>query len=110
MSSEEPDASKYVLGGCSISDEMPDYRCINCATDFYKDTAKFHSRFISDEMPDYRCINCATDFYEDTAKFHSRFVSDGSGISFQCKKCKEWIPAISEIDWHECKRSQSKNL
>ena len=82
MPSEEPDASKYVLGGCSISDEMPDYRCINCATDFYK----------------------------DTAKFHSRFISDGSGISFQCKKCKEWIPAISEIDWHECKRSQSKNL
>ena len=74
MPSEEPDETKYVLGGCCISDDMPDYRCINCATDFYK----------------------ATD------KFHNRFISDGSGISFQCKECKEWIPALSEIDWHQC--------
>ena len=74
MPSEEPDATKYVLGGCCISDDEPDYRCINCATDFYK----------------------------DSDKFHNRFISDGSGISFQCKECKEWIPALAEIDWHEC--------
>jgi hypothetical protein len=74
MPSEEPDATKNVLGGCTISDDMPDYRCITCATDFYNS---------SDE-------------------FHNRFISDGSGVSFQCKECKEWIPVLSEIDWHEC--------
>jgi hypothetical protein len=74
MPSEEPDPSRYVLGGCTFSEDAPDYRCIKCATDFYK----------------------------DSKKFHNRFISDGWGISFQCKVCKSWIPALSEIDWHEC--------
>ena len=74
MPSEEPDATKYVLGGCTISDDMPDYRC----------------------------ITCAADFYNNRDEFHNRFISDGSGISFLCKGCKEWIPALSEIDWHNC--------
>jgi hypothetical protein len=74
MPDNEPDASRYVLGGCIITDEMPDYRCLNCAIDFYKS---------NDE-------------------FHNRFVSDGTGIFFVCKDCKELISAISEIDWHEC--------
>ena len=74
MPSEEPDTSKYVSGG----------RCI------------------SDDMPDYRCINCATDFYKASDKFHNRLISDDSGISFQGKECKEWIPALIEINWHEC--------
>ncbi|GEM_PF-1451768 len=79
MPSQEPDASKYVLDGCTISDDMPDYRCINCATDFYK----------------------------GNNKFHNRFISDGSGISFLCKGCKEWIPALAEIDWHTCQAEVS---
>lgn len=62
---------------------------------------------ISDDIPDYRCINCSTDFYEGNDKFHNRFISDGSGVSFiskeckECKECKEWIPTLSEIDWHQ---------
>ncbi len=79
MPSGELDASKYVLGGCTISDDMPDYRCIDCATDFYKG---------GDE-------------------FHNKFISDGSGISFLCRACKEWIPALSEIDWHDCQAKVS---
>lgn len=74
MPNEEPDSFKYVLGGCTFSENAPNYRCIKCATDFYK----------------------ATD------QFHNRFISDGSGLSFLCKKCKEWIPALAEIDWHIC--------
>ena len=74
MPSEEPDATKYVLGGCCISDDMPDYKCIKCATDFYK----------------------------DNDKFHNRFISDGSGISFQCKACKEWIAILDRPESHEC--------
>jgi hypothetical protein len=79
LPSEEPDGSKFVLGGCCLSDDMPDYRCINCATDFYK----------------------------DSDKFHNRFISDGSGISFQCKKCKEWVEVSDGIDSHECDQSAS---
>ena len=30
MPDKEPDASKYVIGGCCISDEDPDFACINC--------------------------------------------------------------------------------
>ncbi len=74
MPSEEPDPTKYVIGGCALSEDAPDYRCIKCATDFFK----------------------------DNDLFHNRFISDGSGISFQCKECKGWIPALSEIDWYEC--------
>ncbi len=74
MPSEEPDATKYVLGGCCISDDMPDYKCIKCATDFYR----------------------------DSDKFYNRFISDGSGISFQCKECKEWIAILDGPESHEC--------
>jgi hypothetical protein len=74
MPSDEPDPTKYILGGCSYSEDMPDFRCIKCAADFYK----------------------------KGNQFHNRFISDGSGINFLCKSCKEWIPAIDEIDWHEC--------
>lgn len=74
MPSEEPDPAKYVIGGCCPSDEPPDYRCIKCATDFYK----------------------------GSDKFHNRFISDGSGMNFQCRECKQWIPALPELDWHEC--------
>ena len=74
MPSEEPDATKYVLGGCCISDDMPDYKCIKCATDFYK----------------------------DNDKFHNRFISDGSGISFQCKDCKGWFGIVDGTDSHQC--------
>jgi tRNA(Ile2) C34 agmatinyltransferase TiaS len=74
MPNEESDSSKYVPGGC----------------------------IFTEGRPDYRCIKCATDFYEDKDLFHNRFISVGSGISFQCRECKAWVPAISEIDWHEC--------
>ena len=66
MPSEEPDPNKYVLGGCIISDDMPDYRCLNCATDFYK----------------------------NNQIYSNRFVSDGTGILFQCRECKVWFPAL----------------
>ena len=34
MPSEEPDPAKYAIGGCLIEDDMPDYKCIKCSTDF----------------------------------------------------------------------------
>lgn len=47
MPSEEPDPAKYVIGGCCPSDEMPDYKCLKCSTDFYSDSKKNHHRFMS---------------------------------------------------------------
>jgi hypothetical protein len=48
MPSDEPDPAKYVIGGCPVSENMPDYKCIACSTDFYKDSEKYHNRFIDD--------------------------------------------------------------
>ena len=48
MPDGEPDETKYVLGGCLISDDMPDYKCINCSTFFYRGNNNFHNRFIDD--------------------------------------------------------------
>jgi hypothetical protein len=79
MPSEEPDTSKFILGGCCISDEMPDYRCLACGTDFFKK---------GDE-------------------FRNRFISDGTGISFKCQKCQEWIPVLDGKDSHTCKTQAS---
>jgi len=44
----EPDESKYILGGCLISEDMPDYKCLNCSTAFYKDSDEYQNRFIDD--------------------------------------------------------------
>jgi len=74
MPSEEPDPTKFAIGGCLISEDMPDYKCKTCSTDFYKN---------SDE-------------------YHNRFISDGSGINFKCPDCEEWIPAINKSKPHEC--------
>jgi len=74
MPSEEPDHAKYVIGGCLVSDDMPDYKCITCSTDFYK----------------------------DSEKNHNRFISDGSGIIFKCPDCEEWFPALMSSNTHEC--------
>lgn len=72
---DQPDAGKYVLGGCCISEDMPNYKCIKCFTDFYIDSDKFHNRFISDSSV---------------------------GIIFLCKECEEWFPLIDGIDAHDC--------
>jgi len=53
-------------------------------------------------MPDYKCVTCSTDFYKDSDKYHNRFISDGSGINFKCPDCEEWFPATSESAAHEC--------
>lgn len=73
MPSEEPDPKKYVVGGC----------------------------FISDDMPDYRCLSCSTDFYKNGQIYQNRFVSDGTGINWKCKDCQEWIPG-EVFDLHVC--------
>mgnify|MGYP000045825814 CR=1 FL=1 len=36
MPDGEPDPSKYVVGGCIIPDDEPDYICLFCETEFYK--------------------------------------------------------------------------
>ena len=41
MPSEEPDPTKFVTGGCCFSDDMPDYKCITCQTDFYKGSGRY---------------------------------------------------------------------
>ncbi len=30
MPADEPDESKYFVGGCLVEDAMPDYKCITC--------------------------------------------------------------------------------
>jgi DNA-directed RNA polymerase subunit RPC12/RpoP len=70
----EQDPKKYVIGGCLIFDDMPDYKCLSCSTDFYK----------------------------NSEKHHNRFISDGSGINFKCADCEEWFPAIGGKVEHEC--------
>jgi DNA-directed RNA polymerase subunit RPC12/RpoP len=74
MPREEPNPMKFVSGGCLISDDMPDYKCITCSTDFYK----------------------------NSGKYHNRFISDGSGINFKCPDCEEWFPALGGKVPHEC--------
>ena len=41
LPSEEPDPSKFVIGGCCFSDDMPDYQCTTCQTDFYKGSRRY---------------------------------------------------------------------
>ena len=67
MPSEEPDPAKYVIGGCLIDDDMPDYKCIKCSTVFYKGSKKSHNRFIMDSL---------------------------EGITITCGKCKAEYEAI----------------
>jgi DNA-directed RNA polymerase subunit RPC12/RpoP len=74
MPSEEPDPRKFVIGGCLVFEDMPDYKCITCSTDFYK----------------------------NSDKYHNRFISDGSGMNFKCPECEEWFPAIGGKVAHEC--------
>ena len=48
MPDGEPDESKYIVGGCVVSEDMPDYKCIKCSTFFYSEKSTFHNRFIGD--------------------------------------------------------------
>lgn len=74
MPSEEPDPDVYVIGGCLISDDMPDLKCINCSTDFYK----------------------------KSDQYQNRFISDGSGINLKCPDCEVWFPALGGTKDHVC--------
>ena len=74
MPDEMPDPEKNVVGVCLVSEYMPDYTCVTCSTDFYK----------------------------NSDKYHNRFISDGSGINFKCPDCEEWFPATSGLTVHEC--------
>ena len=53
----EPDPSKYVIGGCMVSEDPPDYRCLTCGLEFHRE-----SRFImsSSEGINILCQNCDT--------------------------------------------------
>jgi hypothetical protein len=39
---EEPDETKYVLGGCVVFDDSPDYKCLACGLEFHKRVKKEH--------------------------------------------------------------------
>ena len=67
MPSEESDPAEFVSGGCLVAADMPDYLCISCSTEFYK----------------------------NSTKYHSRFISDGSGVNFKCPDCDEWFQATN---------------
>jgi len=86
MPAEEPDYAKYVIGGCLISEDMPDYKCLKCSTEFFKNKNEWRNRFIWDSL---------------------------DGISIKCKKCEEWLPASLEASKHKCsilKKPQAKDL
>jgi hypothetical protein len=36
MPLEEPDESKYYIGGCLVDDPTPDYKCITCGWEGFK--------------------------------------------------------------------------
>ena len=74
---EQPDPAKYIIGGCCISENMPDFKCVICFTDFYK----------------------------DKDAYHNRFIDDGSGITFECKACKMQVFALESITSHQCSES-----
>jgi len=74
MPSEEPDPKQFVIGGCVVYEDMPDYKCVTCSTDFYK----------------------------NSDRYHNRFISDGSGIKFKCPDCEEWFPSTNGLADHEC--------
>jgi hypothetical protein len=57
MPSEEPDPAKYLVGGCCPPDEMPDYRCIKCSTEFDKKSNESRNRFITDTPKDFISFN-----------------------------------------------------
>ena len=48
MPDGEPDESRFIIGGCLDFENGPDYRCVTCSTDFYKEIEMTHNRFISD--------------------------------------------------------------
>ena len=75
MPAEAPDPAKFIIGGCVVFEDMPDYKCLTCSTDFYEKLEKYQNRFVS---------------------------SDASGISFQCPNCKGWYPAVSDTGDHKC--------
>jgi hypothetical protein len=74
MPSQEPNPAKYVLGGCLIFDDMPDFKCLKCSTDFYK----------------------------NSKRYTNRFISDGSGTTFKCPDCQELFPVLAMTAHHEC--------
>ena len=43
----EPDPSKYVIGGCVVSEDPPDYRCLTCGLEFQK---KFREKLSTNVM------------------------------------------------------------
>jgi hypothetical protein len=75
MPSEEPDPSKYVAGGCIVPGNKPDFHCLRCTTDFYRNKNEWRSRFI-------------------WANF--------DGISIRCRNCFEWFPADQWSAQHKC--------
>ena len=36
----EPDETKYVLGGCVVFDDAPDYKCLTCGLKFHVNRKK----------------------------------------------------------------------
>ena len=86
MPKEEPDESKYFIGGCLADDDFPDYKCLNCSTEFFQSKKERRIRFIWDSL---------------------------DGISIKCKKCEEWLPASAGQSEHDCsipKNPQAKEL
>jgi hypothetical protein len=74
LPSEEPDPAFFAVGGCLIEDDMPDFKCIKCSTDFYK----------------------------NSNEYHNRFISDGTGINLKYPNCEEWFPALGGTNKHVC--------
>lgn len=75
MPAGKPDPSKYYVGGCLVSPDVPDYKCLRCSTEFYKRKNEWRNRFVWDSL---------------------------DGIEIQCRECKEWFPASLEKDQHNC--------
>ena len=71
----EPDPAKFVMGGCIAPPDKPDYVCLTCSTEFYKQKNEWRNRFIWDSL---------------------------DGISIQCRDCEEWVPASAESGQHIC--------
>ncbi len=46
MPADEPDSSKYVLGGCCISPDSPDFVCLQCGWEHQSEITRILTRHL----------------------------------------------------------------
>lgn len=71
----EPDPSRYISAGCVVDEGMPDFKCIRCSTEFFKNSDETRNRFVTDSPV---------------------------GINVLCRDCESWYPLADGYESHLC--------